>query len=253
MAAAIWLLIVLAGVAVWTVNDTRQYQAFRRETESGPRRAFYWRWTVQSLVFLTGASVISLALIGRFDALVAMPSEFAPMASALKSDTPPGSGSADQRLGMMLGFSIGILILIATTRRRIARMVTPVIGDIEPLIPRNPAEMLAALPLCLNAGFSEELFFRLALPLLMTTVTGSAAISWGVTILVFGLIHWYQGWKGVLATMFMGGVLTLVYLQTGSIASVMVTHALSDVIALIIRPMVAARYAARTARSPLAG
>lgn len=253
MAAAIWLLIVLAGVAVWTVNDTRQYQSFRRETESGPRRAFYWRWTIQSLVFLTGASLISLALIGRFDALVALPSEFAPFASALQSDTRSGSGSADQRLGMVLGFSIGMLIFIAITKRRLAKMVMPVIGDIEPLIPRNTAEMLAALPLCLNAGFSEELFFRLTLPLLLTTVTGSVAISWGVATLVFGLIHWYQGWTGVLATTLMGGVLTVVYLKTGSIASAMLMHAFSDVIALIFRPMIAARYAARTARRPLVG
>ncbi len=251
MAAAIWLLMVLAGVAIWTVNDTRQYRVFRQVAASGARRAFYWRWTVQSLVFLTGAAVISLGLIGRFDALFAMPFEFEPLASALQSDTRRGSGSADGRMGMMLGFSIGMLIFIAATRRRIAKLVTPVIGDIEPLIPRNASEMLAALPLCLNAGFSEELFFRLALPLLMTTVTGSPAISWGISILVFGLIHWYQGWKGVLATMFMGGVLTLVYLKSGSIASAMVTHALSDVIALIIRPMLAARYATRTARSPL--
>lgn len=251
MAAAIWLLTVFAGVAVWTVNDTRQYRVFRQVTESGARRAFYWRWTVQSLAFLMGASVISLGLIGRFDALFAIPIEFAPLASALQSDTRPGAGSADERMGMMLGFSIGILLLIANTRRRIAKMVTPVIGDIEPLIPRNGSEMLAALPLCLNAGFSEELFFRLALPLLLMTVTGSVGISWGVAILVFGLIHWYQGWKGVLATMFMGGVLTLVYLKSGSIAHAMVTHAFYDVIALIIRPLIAARYAARTARSPL--
>jgi membrane protease YdiL (CAAX protease family) len=251
MAAAIWLLMVLAGVAVWTVNDTRQYRVFRRAADSSARRAFYWRWTLQSLAFLTGASVISFGLIGRFDALLTFPIEFAPLAAALQLDTRSGAGSADQRLGMVLGFSIGILILIATARRRIAKMVTPVIGDIEPLIPRNTSEMLAALPLCLNAGFSEELFFRLALPLLITTVTDSAAISCGISILVFGLIHWYQGWKGVLATTFAGGVLTLVYLKSGSIAKVMVVHAFIDVVALIIRPMIASRYAAWTARSPL--
>ncbi len=250
MVAAVWLVVVLAGVAIWTVNDTRQYRLFSQLADSSGRRAFYWRWTVQSFVFLTAAAAISLGLLGRVDAWAGMPVEFAPLAAALQPDTQAASGAADQRLGMMIGFSIGMLIMVVTWKRRIAKMVSPVIGDTEPLIPRNGAEMLAALPLSLNAGFAEELFFRLALPLLVTRVTGSAAVGIGVAIVVFGLIHWYQGWKGVIATTIVGAVLTLVYLKSGSILRVMVMHALIDVMALIVRPMIATRWQRSAAAAP---
>jgi uncharacterized protein len=243
MLAALWLIIVLAGVAAWTVNDTKQYRHFRIQRESRARRAFYWRWTAQSFVFLTGASAITLWLLGRFDALGTMPSEFATLTSGLRPESESTAASADMRTGMAIGVAISALILVLTLRQRVARLSAPVISDIEPMIPRNGAEMLAALPLCLNAGFAEELFFRLALPLLVTTVTGSVALGIGGSILVFGLIHWYQGWKGVIATAFVGGILTVVYLNSGSILRVMGMHAFIDVLAMIIRPIIAARVA----------
>ena len=243
MLSTVWLIIVLAGVAAWTVNDTRQYRTFQLAHESSARRAFYWRWTVQSFVFLAGASALTLWLLGRFDALGTLPIEFTVLSSGLNAETRGAELNADSRTGMAIGFSLGLLVLVLTLRQRVAKLSAPVLGDIEPLIPRNGAEMLAAVPLCLNAGFSEELFFRLALPLLMTTVTGSVAVGAGGSIVVFGLIHWYQGWKGVLATAFVGGVLTVVYLKSGSIMRVMAMHACIDIVGLIIRPMIAKRVA----------
>lgn len=116
-----------------------------------------------------------------------------------------------------------------------------IVGDVDAMIPRNRREMLFALPLCLNAGFSEELFFRLALPLLIANVTGSVGVGLVASAVIFGLIHAYQGWRGVIATTVAGFFLAFVYLKSGSLIHPMVLHALIDVLALIVRPALAAR------------
>lgn len=88
-----------------------------------------------------------------------------------------------------------------------------------------------------NAGFSEELLFRLALPLLLYRMTHSLEAALGIAIVCFGLAHGYQGWKGILGTMLAGALLTLYYLSHGSLVRVMLAHALIDIVALIVRPV----------------
>jgi membrane protease YdiL (CAAX protease family) len=194
------------------------------------------------------ASVATLWLLGRLDALRTMPAEFAVL---WPTRTAPArvTGSSDEQLGMLVGalLSTGVAVLVWT--RRVKTALTPVVPEVMPLIPRNAAERWAALPLCLNAGYAEELFFRLALPLLVTSVTGSVVVGTVVAVVVFGLVHWYQGWKGVVGTMLVGGLMTLVYVTSGSLVRVMVTHALIDVIGLIVRPMIGDRVTRRTSAS----
>jgi len=47
----------------------------------------------------------------------------------------------------------------------------------------------------------------------------------------------------VIATTVVGAVLTLVYLRSGSILRPMMLHALMDIVALIVRPLVTERLA----------
>lgn len=245
-ATAAWLAIVLAGLTWWTANDIHQYRRFVALTDSRQRRTFYRRWTLQSLVLLGGTSVLTLWGLGRLDAVITLPPEFSRLMPRGVSvgDVPR---TADGILGMMTGVLLATAIGLVAWVRRARALATPMLGEVAALIPRNAAEQLAALPLCLNAGVSEELFFRLALPLLVTTVTGSAPIGLAVAAVAFGLAHWYQGWKGVVGTMLVGALLTATYLGSGSLLRVMVIHALIDVVALIIRPSIAARLAARPA------
>ncbi|MFB2351758.1 CPBP family intramembrane glutamic endopeptidase, partial [Priestia megaterium] len=77
-------------------------------------------------------------------------------------------------------------------------------GDIEPLMPRNAAEIACAIPLAINAGVTEEVFFRLALPLLAVQATGSALAGFAIACAAFALVHWYQGWKGMLVVFAVG-------------------------------------------------
>ena len=150
--------------------------------------------------------------------------------------------------GMAAGLTLGVGLAAFIQWRRMRHLLTPVVGDIEPLMPRNGRERLLMIPLSLNAGFSEEMFFRLALPLLIAHVTGSAVVGVVAATAAFGLAHSYQGWKGVVGTGLLGGLLMLQYLAHGSLLRVMAIHAAIDLVSLILRPMIADRLAARSRR-----
>jgi membrane protease YdiL (CAAX protease family) len=238
---SLWLLTVLAGLAVWTANDMRQYREFKAASDGVARQRFYLLWTAQSFVILVGGAAITAAVLDRGVPLLVLPAEFQELAAALQPPDLDAVGE-DSRLGMMIGLILGAGAAIGVQVWRMRRALSAIVGDVDAIIPRSRREMLAALPLCLNAGFSEELFFRLALPLLIASVTGSVIIGMAASVVIFGLIHAYQGWKGVVATTLIGVVLTMVYLRSGSILTPMIMHALIDVVALIVRPVVAARF-----------
>ena len=91
---------------------------------------------------------------------------------------------------------------------------------------------------CIGAGVGQQLFFRLALPLLIAGATGSVIFGFAASAVIFGLIHIYQGWKGVMTTTLAGVFLTYVYLSSGSIVRAMVLHAVMDILALFVRPLI---------------
>lgn len=89
----------------------------------------------------------------------------------------------------------------------------------------------------INAGLSEELFFRLALPLLLVLVIGNVWVAFGLAAIVFGLAHLYQGLVGVVATTAVGVLLTAFYLALGSIWIAVLVHAAIDLVGLVLRPL----------------
>lgn len=232
----IWLMMVLAGLCIWVRRDQAHYACFKQLEASPDRVRYYRRWTLQSFVILTGASAVTLGLLSRLDAVTGLPGEFRPIANLFQQPAAPQQASPDYMIGLAVGLALGLIVTVAVQYRRLRKLFNPTIGDIEPLMTRNGAEARAGLLLSLNAGFSEELFFRLALPLLIAEVTGSAALGLGAAVLAFGAAHAYQGWKGILVTTLAGGVLTVVYLQSGSLLRPMAMHAIIDIVALIIRP-----------------
>jgi hypothetical protein len=238
MLATIWLVLLVAILMIWTWHDARQFAAFRLLDDSAARRASYLRWTWQSFAILSGASLVTLLILGRLGDGLNLPDEFRALARALRPDEV--TKSKDGTMGFAIGVGLGLLILIAVQAFRLRKMMKPLAPEIEPMFPRNGKERLAVLPLCLNAGFSEELLFRLALPLLIAEVTGSALVGViGATVL-FGLAHAYQGWKGVVLTTLVGGVFMLLFLQGTPLLRLMALHAAIDVVALIVRPQLAA-------------
>ena len=251
MIETLWLAALLAGLAIWTMQANRQYAEFRKLTESGARAAIYRRWTVESFVALTGASALTLWMLGQPGAPFSLPEAFRPLSVAL-APKGPTHDDAGTMIGFAIGLAIGLSTLVAIYYFRLKKALDAVSGDLEPLLPRNRFERHWSVPLCLNAGFSEELFFRLALPLLATEVTGSALAGFLIAGAAFGLMHAYQGWKGVLATTFLGALFTLHYVEHGSLLWLMAVHAGIDLMAMIARPLIAARIGERRGRAATA-
>lgn len=251
MLEMVWLAAIFVGLLVWVKHDAREYRTFKMLADTKARQAFYWRWIAQSFVILTGASLVTLWMLDGLDALAGLPAEFQPLSDLVGTRDATAARSGDEYLGFVVGAGLGLSIVAFIHWRRLRRLAMPAVGDIEPLLPRNGRERLIAIPLSLNAGFSEELFFRLALPLLIAHVTGSAVAALVIATVAFGLVHAYQGWKGVVGTALIGGVLMFQYLAHGSLLRVMVIHAAIDLVTLVVRPALAGWLAHRRAIRPV--
>lgn len=117
----------------------------------------------------------------------------------------------------------------------------PTIGDIGSLLPRNRAELYYGAALSLNAGLVEELLFRLAIPVVIFGATGNALVAVGVSVLLFGGLHLYQGVPGIIGATIIGAFLMLLYLATGSIVVPIIAHALIDLRSLVLIPVLVYR------------
>ena len=89
-------------------------------------------------------------------------------------------------------------------------------------LPRDPAKALDA--------------FRRAAAL------GDPLAAFAVAAVIFGLVHLYQGWKGVIATGAMGAFMSFIYILSGSLWLVVLIHVLIDLNGLFLRPFLARRF-----------
>jgi len=225
----------LACLAWHLKGDAAEYQRFKAMTGTADRQRTYYGWVAKSLLLMAGPVALSLALLGRFGALAALPLEFAGLAALLP--TPEGNDPGGMMAGVAIGLLGGLALAVFAARRKASGSKKPrTLGEFDALVPRNRREVPGALLLSINAGFSEELFFRLLLPLLIALATGSAIAGFLVSAVLFGIAHHYQGWVGVLATGVFGLVFTLIYLVTGSIWLAVALHAAVDILSLVVRP-----------------
>jgi membrane protease YdiL (CAAX protease family) len=243
----ILLLSALAAIAWFLKGDLGEYRRFKTLSDTLSRQRRYRLWIAKAALAFALPALIGLALLGRLQALTTLPSEFAAARALLPDFT---GGPSALLTGMLGGAAVGGLVvgILAATRRKRAP-VTP-LGDVDSLIPRNRAEMVHAAMLSVAAGITEELAFRLYLPLLITLVTGSALLAFALATLIFGAMHLYQGWKGVVATMVVGLVMAALYLMTGALWLAMLQHALIDLNGLVVRPWLSSSSASRSGRSP---
>jgi membrane protease YdiL (CAAX protease family) len=95
------------------------------------------------------------------------------------------------------------------------------------LLPRDAREMRAFVALCMTAGICEEVLFRGYLLWFLIPKVG-VPVSVLLASLSFGLMHAYQGARGIVRTGIVGLTLALIYRLTGSLAAPMIVHALVD-------------------------
>jgi membrane protease YdiL (CAAX protease family) len=240
-ALTVWLLLAAfaAMLVAFLVTDRRTYRRFKLLTATRDRQLNFAKWIGQSAVLFGGGALAALAILGRLPAVQEVPAEFVYAAAAMPHLSLAGQG-VDLAVGLGIGFGIGLVALFVTLRlmrRKDSQPKTFTAGDIEPLLPRNGAERVWALLIALNAGWCEELFFRLMLPLLLTLATGNVLLAFGIAVAVFGLVHLYQGIAGILATAVLGALFTAVYLATGNIWIAAALHAVVDINGLILQPL----------------
>ncbi len=228
------LLLVTIMSLVWFLKgDLLGYRRIKRYPDTASRQKTYRLWIAKAAIGFVLPAVIGLALLGRLDALVTVPPEF----DALRMLLPSFEGdSRAELLGMIGGSALGGLIVGAVLATRRNWRVLKTIGNVGSLLPRNRPEIAHAAAMSIAAGVSEELAFRLFLPLLVALVSGSAFVAFGVAVVAFGAMHLYQGRAGVIATTLVGALMAAVYLMTGELWLAMVLHALIDLNSLALRP-----------------
>jgi hypothetical protein len=231
------LLVVSLAVLWWFVrNDASEYAAFKRQSDTRGRQRFYRVWILKSFLALFGTSIVCLLILRQLHALLYLPDEFIPLAARLGADMPTTAILDKEFLAgcavgaMLIGILLGVLIAkrLKTSHSTLA--------DIEPLMPRNGAETGWAALLSINAGLSEECFFRLLLPLLLIGVLHNPLLAFVSATILFGLVHIYQGVVGVVLTTLVGAVLVGLYLWTGSLLITIAVHAGLDLFGLVVRP-----------------
>jgi membrane protease YdiL (CAAX protease family) len=245
---AILLLALFAAMLAWFAStDGAEYRKFKAFTDTRDRQRTYGLWLAKSFLAFGGGSLASLALLDRWMALARLPPAFAPLLQPLRSSLVSGKDVEAFFFGMGFAFLAGMIVLSLVMRFRATRRAEKpkliVVGDIQPLLPRNAAERWWAAVLSVNAGVSEELFFRLALPLILMIVFGNALIAFVIATLAFGIMHLYQGWAGVIATTIVGAAMSAIYLATGDIWVVVILHAAIDLNGLLLMPYLAGRRA----------
>jgi uncharacterized protein len=238
--APVLLIVSLGGLAWFHRNDRRNYKRFGEVDDSARRQRLFLRMAARNCALYLIPSLLGLALLGRLDALWNFPPELLPLIDQL-----PDFGTGNPLfLGMaagapIVGAVIGALLRILIVRRPLRASGA---GNIVPLLPRNTAELLRILPLVASTGISEEVAFRLYLPLLITSSGGTAALAFGASVLIFGALHRYQGWIGVMTTTVLGAVLALLYFGWAGLAAPILIHLFINSATLVLRPALTLRF-----------
>lgn len=242
------LLVAVLVMVIFVRNDIPEYARFRALTDTASRQRTYRKWVVQSALLFGGGAILGLAMLQRLDAVIALPAEFRPLAALL----PALAGHYQDFLigvgGGAAGAGIAAFLAVRWRRKGAPGAKFKTLGDVEPLLPRNGAERVWALLIALNAGWSEELYFRILLPLLLTLALGNAVAGFALAIVAFGVVHLYQGVVGVLATAVLGALFAALYLATCNIWIAAALHALVDVNGLLLQPYLQRLGAQRTAQ-----
>lgn len=238
MINAILLAVMLAIVALNVVAGPRGYRLLAEAGGVG-RKAFYRRMLAAQLLQFTLPPIIGSLVLGRIGAVTELPPELWPASAMLRGDAP--AVPVDPLLTSIFGAAVLVAIPLGaflTWRRWRKGIGAPAyLARLSALLPRDRDEVLLGAAISVAAGVGEELFFRLLLPMLLAAFIGGipAVIA---AILLFGLAHAYQGWKGVTVTSLVGILFTAMYLMSGSLAIAMLFHATIDLMTLAIRPAI---------------
>jgi membrane protease YdiL (CAAX protease family) len=182
-----------------------------------------------------------LGLVGAWSAF-----GYVVLVLALSPGVDAGSIGVCAPAGDGLDYFFTALFLVAVplgglrARRRTRLGRPPALPEsIAALMPRTRTERRLAVAVSFTAGIVEEAIFRgllitAGVSLLGLTVYLAAALS--LALFVWG--HRYQGRRGMIGVGYVGLILTLIYLVSGSLVLPTALHITFDLVALVLVPVV---------------
>lgn len=236
------LLLVIVVLLVWraVTRERREYAQFKRMRATASRQKVMRRWLVESVLVFGGLSAAVLLAAWAYVPMALRDAQaWLPIAAsrAFFFDTSLGRG-------FVIGAGIAavvVLVLPVLLLRRSEASDVPKLGDIGALLPRTRGELPYGAGLSVSAGVFEELMFRLALPALLFGIGASGPLAFVLATVLFGVLHLYQKWVGVLTSMVLGALFTYLYLVSGTILLPIALHVLIDLRALVLLPLVLGR------------
>lgn len=216
-------------------KDRREYRRFKRYRTTQRRQAMYAKWLRESFATFGGVAAVGLALAGShvapfLDAAQEWP--WVAVSRTWMSEHPAIVG------GIVIGVVLGLVAItvagIVSARRHPDELVA--LGDIRALLPRNRDELSWGAALSVNAGIVEELAFRLAIPAVLYGASGNAVLAVAVSVVLFGVLHAYQGVTGVIGATLIGAVMMALFVVSGTILLPVLLHAVIDLRSLVLIP-----------------
>ena len=136
----------------------------------------------------------------------------------------------------LAGFVLAVGVVMLLLRKRSTRNLQTMVKTVGALLPISKSERSWFAWISVGAGISEEMVFRGFLLYYIAVNLPGLGILLRVALasLVFGLCHFYQGWRGVLGTAILGAIFASLFVATGSLLLPAVLHALFDLRILLI-------------------
>jgi membrane protease YdiL (CAAX protease family) len=129
----------------------------------------------------------------------------------------------------VLSLAAGILVvLFFMVRKAMGLRESPLLVE---LLPDTRAEKGVFVILSMAAGFGEELAYRGFLIPGLALLLGGEWTAALLSSLLFGVLHAYQGWLGIVRTAALGLLLAAGFLISGSLWPAVLAHAILDVVA----------------------
>ncbi len=136
-------------------------------------------------------------------------------------------------LGIGLGLVLFVVFGLITTL--IQTLGLPLNQDAAQLIASQPIPIL--LLIALRAGVVEEVLYRAYAFERLFDLTNSRWIAALVPVIIFALAHLPWGFGHIIFVFFAGGSFMLVYLARRDLGLIMIAHFTTDVLALLLLPM----------------
>ena len=126
-----------------------------------------------------------------------------------------------------IGLAVLFWIAFTLVGMLVSLVVRPThVGSLGFLNPRGVAELALWVIMWITAGFCEELVFRGYLQKQCLALTGSVVFAVLAQGVLFGIAHWYQGFKMVIVISMLGLLMGIFAQWRKSLRPGMITHAL---------------------------